>query len=319
MKKVSIIVPIYNVHKYLERLSICLINQTYKNIEIIFVDDGSTDGSGIICDELSKKDKRIKVIHQKNSGVSVARNVGIANATGDYIAFVDSDDMLSLNIIEILYNNLICNDCDVSVCNYLTFKNESPDFLKENSKEKVIILNKFEVLKDLLLDGVITNFLWNKLFKKELFEGILFPNGKIYEDVFVLTRIFQNVNKVCYDTRKLYGYYQRNDSYVNSFTKEKNKDYFEICYDRYNSFLKYKNIEEANENYKCFFIYSAFLQAAKSHCKDIINSSEMNKEYNVFKKNFKSLNKNVSIKRKILYYILYLNKSLFYYIVTFIR
>ena len=117
MKKISIIVPIYNTKKYIDRVVNCLINQTYHNLEIILVDDGSTDGSSMLCDKYKKKDNRIKVIHQKNSGVSVARNVGLKHATGEYIGFVDSDDYISLNMYETLYNNLINTNSDISVCN----------------------------------------------------------------------------------------------------------------------------------------------------------------------------------------------------------
>ena len=107
MEKISIIVPVYNVCLYLDNAIKCLLEQTYKNIEIILIDDGSTDGSDKICDKYLKLDKRIKVVHQKNSGVSVARNKGLEVATGKYIGFLDSDDTISLNMFEILYNNMI--------------------------------------------------------------------------------------------------------------------------------------------------------------------------------------------------------------------
>ena len=106
MEKISVIMPIYNIEKYLKRALKCLINQTYSNLEIILIDDGSTDKSGKICDEYAKKDNRIKVIHQKNAGVAVSRNVGIKHATGMYIGFVDSDDIFSLDMYNILYQNM---------------------------------------------------------------------------------------------------------------------------------------------------------------------------------------------------------------------
>lgn len=319
MKKVSIIVPVYNVCMYLEQISECLINQTYKNLEIILVDDGSFDGSSDVCDELSKKDKRIKVIHQKNGGVSSARNTGLKAVTGDYISFVDADDYISLNMIEILYNNLKNTDSDISVCNYLYYKETKPDFTINNASSDVINFNKIEALKDLISDGVLTNFLWNKLFKKELFEDILFPVGKIYEDICVLTKIFEKAEKTCYDERKLYGYYNRSTSYVNTYTKEKNENYLEICRERYTYLLKYKNLKDDLENYRCFYIYSAFLQSAKSRSLDIIESSYMKKEHDVYRKNFKALNKNVKMSRKLLYYLLFINEKLFYKAVTLVK
>ena len=116
--KISIIVPVYNAEKYLVECLNSLVEQTYKNIEIILIDDGSIDNSAKICDEYAKKDERIKVVHQKNSGVSVARNNGLDMHTGDYVMFVDSDDWIELNTCEILINNIISNDKDILIYNY---------------------------------------------------------------------------------------------------------------------------------------------------------------------------------------------------------
>ena len=122
---ISIIVAIYNVDQYLEQCIDSIINQSYKNLEIILVNDGSTDNSKNICDYYSEIDKRIKVVHKKNGGVSSARNTGIDIATGDYIAFVDSDDYLELNMYETMINNLEQNQCDMGVCGYSIFYNDS--------------------------------------------------------------------------------------------------------------------------------------------------------------------------------------------------
>ena len=125
---VSIIVPVYNVEKYLERCLDSLINQTLKDIEIILVDDGSTDDSGNICDKYAKKDKRIKVIHKENGGLSDARNIGLSIANGRYLQFVDSDDFIHKQMIEILYNTIINNNADISICDF--------DKVYENTKIK---------------------------------------------------------------------------------------------------------------------------------------------------------------------------------------
>lgn len=313
MKKISIIVPIYNTKKYIDRVVNCLINQTYHNLEIILVDDGSTDGSSMLCDKCKKKDNRIKVIHQKNSGVSVARNVGLKHATGEYIGFVDSDDYISLNMYETLYNNLINTNSDISVCNYLTFKDNLPEFDNESN---IKIYDGMDALKDIISDGDITNFLWNKLFKREIFKNISFPLGKIYEDLYVMPRLIDNTNKICFDSRRMYGYYQRSDSYVNSYSLEKNKNYLEFCDACYEYLSKYDELKEVRESYRCFYIYTAFLQASKSRCLDVINSGYMCEYYSIYRDNFRFLNKKVSLKRKGLFYILYLNKHLLYKIVT---
>lgn len=308
MKKISIIVPIYNTKKYIDRVVNRLINQTYHNLEIILVDDGSTDGSSMLCDKYKKKDNRIKVIHQKNSGVSVARNVGLKHATGEYIGFVDSDDYISLNMYETLYNNLINTNSDISVCNYLTFKDKLPEFDNESN---IKIFDRIDALKDIISDGVITNFLWNKLFKKEVFKNISFPLGKIYEDLYVMHRLIDNTDKICFDSKRMYGYYQRSDSYVNSYSLDKNNNYLEFCDDCYEYLSKYDELKEARESYRCFYIYTAFLQASKSRCLDVINDKIMIQQLLFFRNNFK-LSKCMPIKRKVLYYILYFNKYLFY-------
>ena len=120
---ISIIVPVYKVEKYIDECIKSIINQTYTNLEIILIDDGSPDNCGKICDEYAKNDKRIKVIHQKNMGQSVARNVGLEYAKGDYIGFVDSDDYIKNNMFEVLHNNLVSYNADISICNIIKVKN----------------------------------------------------------------------------------------------------------------------------------------------------------------------------------------------------
>lgn len=313
MDKISIIVPVYNVKNYIDRVINCLINQTYHNLEIILVDDGSTDGSSKLCDKYKKKDNRIKVIHQKNSGVSVARNVGLKHATGEYIGFVDSDDYISLNMYEELYNNLISTNSDISVCSYLTFKDKLPNF---NVEGNIKIFDTIDALKDIISDGVITNFLWNKLFKREIFENISFPEGKIYEDLYVMPKLIDNASIICFDSKKLYAYYQRNDSYVNSYSLDKNNNYLEFCDYCYQYLSKYDVLREARESYRCFYIYTAFLQSSKVGRLDIINSDKMKEEYKFFCKSFRHFNKNNSFKKRFLYYLLYFSKKLFYMFVV---
>lgn len=316
MEKISVIMPVYNIENYLTRALECLINQTFKDLEIILIDDGSTDESGKICDKYQKKDSRFKVIHQKNSGVSVARNVGLKAATGKYIGFVDSDDVISLEMYEVLYRNIKSILADVSVCNYQSFSEAVPTLI--NNDNRLVCYTGNEVIKDLISDGKITNFLWNKLFKKELFNEIIFPEGKIYEDMYVLPKIFEKAKKVCYTESKLYGYYQRSNSYVNNYTMIKNENYLDFCNEIYNYLLKYHDLYHELEIYRCFSIYSAFLQAAKSRSKEIITSKRMQVELKKFRKYFK-INSKFELKRKLLYYLLFFNKMLFYRVITLIK
>ena len=180
-KLVSIIVPVYNVEKYLSKCIDSILAQTYKNLEIILVDDGSKDNSGTICDEYSKKDKRIKIIHKPNGGISDVRNHGLKIATGDYIGFVDSDDYIAEDMFETLVSLLEKNDADISIVSFYEYYNGKLIGVREN--ENVEIMNKVEAIKELLIDRKIQSYTWNKLFKKELFDGLQFPVGKNFEDI----------------------------------------------------------------------------------------------------------------------------------------
>ena len=135
-KLISIIVPVYNSEKYLEKCISSILNQTYKNIEIIIVDDGSKDKSVEICDNFSKNNKNIKVFHKKNEGVSIARNYGISKAKGDYILFIDSDDTIAKEMIYSLYNNLVDNDADISMCNIIRI-DENGEYVDEFNKKEL--------------------------------------------------------------------------------------------------------------------------------------------------------------------------------------
>lgn len=312
MKKISVIVPIYNVCEYLDRVISSLINSTYKELEIILIDDGSTDNSGEICDKFKRIDKRIKVIHKINEGVSVARNVGLKEATGDYVGFVDSDDLVSKDMFKILYENIINTNSDISVCGFVTFKEGFPEYTISNNIQE---FDKISSLKELISDGKITNFLWNKLFKKELFNDIEFPKGKIYEDMYILPKVFEKVRKVCYTESKLYGYFQRQNSYVNTYNEVKNNNYLEFSKEIYNYLSKYFDLEDELIRYRCFYIYSAFLQTAKSKCINIIKNKDMKDLHKEFRKHF-IIDKKYTLKRKMLYYLLYINRYLFYIVIS---
>lgn len=311
MKKISVIVPVYNVEDYLERMLISLIEQSYKNLEIILIDDGSTDGSGQICDKYANIDERIKVVHKKNEGVAVVRNLGIKLATGKYIGFVDSDDVIHKDMFMILVQNLENNKADISVCGYSSFINV-PEFDISNENK---LLNKEDALRDIISDGVVGNFLWNKLFKKELFDDIYFPDGKIYEDVYVMPRLLEKCNLICVDSSRLYGYYMRNNSYVNTYSIKKNDNYLEVCDSVYNYLLKYDYLCDELLLYRNFYIYSAYLQAAKSRCREIFNSDVMNSYYKVYRKNYKFNFRNSSVKRILLSLLLFVNRKWFYFVV----
>lgn len=229
--KISIIVPVYNVEQYIIRCVESVISQTYRNIEVLLVDDGSTDNSGNICDEYQKKDTRIITFHKTNGGLSDARNYGIKHASGQYLCFVDSDDYISKYMIEILYNNLIECSADISACGFLTVHDRICEDKKSISQRK--IYTKEEALKELLTDSSFSNYAWNKMYKRELFDDIDYPVGKKMEDLGTTYKLILNANKLVYDPSKLYYYYQREDSILHKPDKQLYCDKFDLVCKRY--------------------------------------------------------------------------------------
>lgn len=243
---ISIIVPVYNVEPYLDRCINSIVSQTYSNLEIILVEDGATDNSGKICDEWEKKDDRIKVIHKENGGLSDARNVGIENAKGDYIAFVDSDDFVKNNMYEVLLKNLKTYHADVSVCSAFDFLDNDD---MENCQQDDIKLEYYEnedVFKKLFSKDIGKAVVaWNKLYVKKVFERDLrFSKGKFHEDVFFAHRMLGAIHSIVYTNQKLYYYYVRQGSISNTFNI-KRLDELDGMYDRMIFFQqdRFKNTE----------------------------------------------------------------------------
>lgn len=222
MPEISVIVPVYNVEKYLPQCLDSVINQTFRDIEIICINDGSTDNSGKILEKYAQKDARIKIITQKNQGLSVARNNGMAQAAGKYISFVDSDDFIHLAFLETLYQAIIQNNYDIAGC----------DFQKIHSTEvpvfKSMKLKKYIPALDALLNkkNFIHFSVWNKLYKKSAIKDIKFIKNLYYEDwVFNCCVFAQNSSFIWVDA-KLYGYRISNHSIMRSqFTEKKLQDY----------------------------------------------------------------------------------------------
>lgn len=229
---ISIIIPVYNVESYVTRCVLSVEKQTYENIEIILVDDGSTDNSGRICDNLATNDVRIRVIHKNNGGLSDARNVGIENSTGEYIFFVDSDDWIEFNTIEYLYEILLKYNSDIAVCGYYDETNieESSDDLNPQIYE---YRSNLEAINGLIFDGAkIGVVVWNKLYRKELFKKIRFIYGKLNEDIFFTPKVLYYTNRMVASTKKLYHYLvSRQDSIMNKPLTRKNLDAIEAFKD----------------------------------------------------------------------------------------
>ena len=248
---VSIIIPIYNVRKYLEKCIRTVREQSYTNIEIILVDDGSTDGSGDECDKFAKEDERIIVIHKKNGGLSDARNYGLDKARGDYIVFVDSDDYINGRMIELMLNCYVKEEYDLVIC---LDKAVYDDYGEEDDKKfdasKVRTITPKEVLDDSLVTA------WNKMYKSETWKELRFPVGRYHEDEFLLHRIVYGMRKIALIPTCLYYYRQRENSIVHTYSSKKMWDAFDAYCDRLR-FIKETGWRDVSE--RTIYIFTNFV------------------------------------------------------------
>jgi len=260
--KISIIVPVYNVEKYVEKCIDSILNQTFKEFELILVDDGSTDSSGCICDKYKDKDNRIIVIHKENGGLSSARNTGIKIAKGDFIGFVDSDDYIAENMYKKLYDLCIDNNCEISVCKF--GEEVDGEIINTKEYESLKIMDNEEGMKE-LFKGILYRFSsCNKLFKREVFKDIIFPKGRIHEDLSTTYRLFANANKIAYINYAGYIYVKRSDSILTSSYSEKRLDAF-IGWSEILDFIneKYPMLKDT--------VYACYTYACIDHMNYILN------------------------------------------------
>ena len=246
MAKVSVIIPIYKVEKYLSRCLDSVVNQTLEDIEIVLVDDGSPDSCPEICDRYAKKDSRIKVIHKKNEGLGYARNSGMLIATGEYIAFLDSDDYVSKDMYEKVYSELKRTDADCCVTGYVVKKDSGDEIRKENPLGTAVYKNDDIIIKVLAgmlgskpnqpRDTDVGMSVWKCVYRKELLQekGILFPSERelISEDIIFQIRVLSQVKRVCTLSEGMYYYCENSNS--QSLTKTYSKDKFDRYKKLYN-------------------------------------------------------------------------------------
>ena len=320
-EKISVIVPIYNVEKYLKRCLDSIINQTYKNLEIILVDDGSIDSSGAICDEYGIKEKRIIVIHKKNGGLSDARNEGIKKASGKYIAFIDSDDYINEQMLEILMKNLRKYKADISICAFEKVYDETKIVKKNNNN--ITCYNKKESLKELLnYNKKISNHAWNKLYKIELFKNICYPKDRAFEDIGTTYKLFDMSNTIVYSDFVGYYYYQNELGITGNISKEKLKDAIYLINERYNYLLKkYPNLEEILLRDRANQALWYCVGLAKIKDKKEYNSTNTIDEYKFFieyinRNGIKNILEDNSKTYKCFAILLKFNRSIFYWIVS---
>lgn len=248
MPKVSVIVPVYNVEEFLDQCLYSIVNQTFRDLEIIVVDDGSLDRSGYICDEWAEKDPRIKVIHKINGGLSDARNVGLDAATGDYISFVDSDDYIAPDMIRLLMMAISQTGAYIAECNY----SSSAENISITVEEELINICEYStsVALSLLLDNTIFSYtVWNKIYNRNLFNNLRFETGKLHEDVFFTYQVIGACRKLAKIENILYYYRKRADSIMGEPFSLKRLDSLEA---RKNQYIYIRNLfpELSNKAFK---------------------------------------------------------------------
>lgn len=293
---ISVIVPVYNVEKYLKKCVDSITSQTYKNLEILLVDDGSTDSSGQICNEFEKNDARIKVIHKKNGGLSDARNAGLDRAKGQYYAFIDSDDYIQDNTIEIMLNAIKKNKSEIAVCNMIRFLEEGETVQFYCPTDHEVLYQGNQRYKTLNQPSVC-----NKLFEAKLFEGIRFPKGKYYEDTFVYHEVLYRANNIVLTGTDSYWYLSREDSIVGQpqYT-ERYFDFIEAVYKRADFLLKHDVQPYAKE--ACLSLYVAIANAESNieeNTKTIEKFSIARKQYTLAYNELMKTKNQIGIKQKL--------------------
>lgn len=228
---ISIIVPIYNVEKYLEQCIDSLVHQTYQNIEILLVDDGSTDQSGLICDRFATVDSRVRAFHKTNGGLADTRNFGLDRAKGELIAFVDGDDWIHPQMLEFLLAAMKATDSDLGVCAFQMTQEDEAVESQRLGPPVYMIVTGTEAMLQKGHPGIIA---CNKLYKREVLDGVRYPVGKLHEDEYVIHRIFYQCKKICIlDSEcRLYYYRQRNSSIMHTINEKNIKDALDGFADR---------------------------------------------------------------------------------------
>lgn len=306
MAKISVIVPIYNIDEYIGACINSILNQTFKEFELILVDDGSTDDSGNICDFYKGVDERIIVVHKENGGLSDARNTGIEYASGEFLCFIDGDDFISEEALRSMHNSIIDTDSDISICNMVRYYSggDTENFYKPI--EKMNVLKEYDRFETLNQPSVC-----NKMFKRTLFNNVRFPLRKYYEDTFIYHELLFNAKQVVLTGKCSYYYRSRRGSILYESYSKKYFDFVEAVYWRA-KFLDENNIHKyADEAY--LHLYSSLVNVYNNmdldgnETKELINISKL--RYNsVFKRIIKD--DHFNIKQKIRFIILRYNPKI---------
>ncbi|MBE6158486.1 MAG: glycosyltransferase family 2 protein [Firmicutes bacterium] len=297
-EKISIVIPAYNVEKYIDKCLESVVGQTYKKIEIILVNDGSKDNTPLLCEKWKEKDERIIYISQTNKGLSGARNTGIDKATGKYIVFIDSDDWIESNMIEIMYNNLVNNNANISICNRWYYYEENGKKSLRFSKDKGIIkFSKEEALMNLINMNDYDMSAWCKMYDTSFFKKIKFPEGKLCEDYYIMCKIFDMADSIVYDSTPLCYYVQRSGSI--SKKKELMLDYIEASKIQ-NEYIerKYPSLKVYSNSALCLSFLTVYNKGILNHTKIEKNIVKEFKNEVKMRKTFVYKNDKIDYKRK---------------------
>lgn len=259
--KISIIVPVYNVESYLVRCIDSILNQSFKNFELILVNDGSTDDSLIICKKYLNVDKRIKLVSQVNKGLSAARNTGLRHTSGKYICFIDSDDFVEKDYLLFLINNIEKYNSDIAMCEYYLTDDKGEKYSVEefNEPKNVSVLSGKETFSYFYKDNCAPNIVaWNKIYKKYLFDTVKYDEGCYFEDELIALPLFYKAKKISFIRKPLYDYVQRQGSIMNTPLTLKKIEDRTLMYKKRIDFFKKNNDQElynlAVQQYKDWLI-----------------------------------------------------------------
>ncbi len=260
---VSVVVPVYNVAKYLERCTMSLTKQTYENIEILLIDDGSTDESSELCDILAKKEKRILVFHKANGGLSDARNYGLRKASGDYVIFVDSDDTMEEDGIQYLVSLIEKNHTLMAIAPHYVVTDTKRE--KYGGEFADTVLTQEDALRRMLQEKGFTVSAWSKIYARGLFSDIEFPKGKIYEDNGTIYKVIMKCDYIAYGNKAVYDYYVRNGSLTKSGFSLSKMDYVDLSDEMCDDILiKYPDMIIPTDNKRLDVRFSVLAQMLDS-------------------------------------------------------
>ena len=317
---ISIIIPVYNVEDYLHYAIESLEKQTYKNFEIILVNDGSTDDSGKLCDEYSEKYSNVRVFHKENGGLSDERNFGVQQAKGEFLTFLDPDDYLEVYSLELLAGIQEMYDCDIVSTRvkatelYNVYSNH---YLTEENFKNVVIMDRDVFLEEAFYDKVATVSACGKLYRKSILE-IPFPKGRIYEDLYIISEHVGKANKIVHTPLQIYNYYKRQGSIVNSKFTSKQYDFFDaIAYNRQVIREKFNNVDKLVTAINAKEVIGSFKIIGSAYKTSI---SDVYKIRKLIKENCSNIlrNKRISYTFKMKYMLFILSPYLFNIIKRFV-